>query len=253
MNGSNILAGLSEPFKALITSPEYVFQMLDLFPVPIEIFTPDGTSVYVNRAALELHHIPDASFIVGKYNLRKDPVCLEIFGQDCIDKIFRGEFASAYNIPAPSQDHVDRGIVEEKPFDAAMMDTYALPVWDGDTFLYAVTVFIVKNVSMGRADVDRAQSYIRENWLAKFDLEMVAQAAGLGSRHLRRIYKEATGSTPFEYYQTIKLEKIQEHLLGDSFSVRQAFAACGAAPNGAYFRLFKEKTGMTPSEYRKKR
>jgi AraC-like DNA-binding protein len=253
MNDPNIPAGLSEPFKALITSPALVFQVFDTFPIPIEIFTPDGMSVYVNRAALDLHHIPDASLIVGKYNMRADPVCREIFGQEALEMVFRGEAGSAHNIPAPAQDHVDRGIVDEKPFDAAVLDVYALPVWDGDTFLYLVTVFVVKRIYTGRADIDRAQAYIRENWLAKFDLEAAAAAAGLGSRHLRRIFKEATGGTLFEYYQKVKLEKIQEHLLDDSFSVRQAFTACGAAPNGAYLRLFEEKTGMTPSEYRKKR
>jgi len=55
-----------------------------------------------------------------------------------------------------------------------------------------------------------------------------------------------------EYYQGIKIEKIQEMLHDRTLSIEQAFAACGVDYRGkTYLSLFKEKTGQSPFEFRK--
>ena len=53
------------------------FQMLDLFPIPIEVFRPDGVSTYVNSAFLDCFHIPNPDMIVGKFNALQDTFILE--------------------------------------------------------------------------------------------------------------------------------------------------------------------------------
>ena len=252
MNDTNTLAGLSEPFKALIGNPGLNYQVYDAFPMPIEIFAPDGTVIFGNRALLELNNIADAGLLVGKYNMRNDPVCLGLFGQEVMDQIFRGEAVTIPDFPAPIQNVANRGLTDEKPWEAATMDLFLLPVWGGDIFVCTICFFTVKNVYEGRADVARAKAYIREHWREKFDMEAVTAAAGrVNVRQLYRMFKEATGITPFEYYRKVKLEKIQEKLMDGSLEVGEAFAACGVDSKGTYFRLFKEKTGMTPTEYRK--
>lgn len=253
MNNPNALAGLPAQYRALLGKPELNHQVYAMLPVPIQMFAPDGTSIFANRAFLEMVNIPEASYLANHYNLKHDPVCLEILGQELMDRIFRGEACSFAGFPAPIQDVANRGVIEEKPFEAATMDLFALPVWDGGTFVCTITFFTVRNLYKGRADIARAKDYIRAHWLEKFDLEAAAAAAGMGSRHMRRVFKEVTGSTPFEFYQAVKLEKIEDTLLDESLSVEEVFTACGADFRGAYFRLFKEKTGMTPTEYRKKR
>jgi AraC-like DNA-binding protein len=197
-------------------------------------------------------NIPDANLLVGKYNVTKDPIVMEILGQDVIDRLFRGEAVSFPDFPAPIQDVVDRGVIKEKPFEAATMDLFWLPIWDGDVFTCVIMFFTVKNMYKGRADISKAQEYIKEHWQDEFDMDKTARAAALSKRHFQRIFKEVTGVTPNEYYQNIKIEKIQEKLFDGDLSVEQAFAACGVGTHGAYFRLFKEKLGMTPAEYRKK-
>ena len=243
---------LSEPFKALIGNQELNYQILDLLPVPIEIFAPDGTAMFGNRALLELLNIPDMNLFVGHYNLKHDPICLSILGQELVDRIFNGETCSFADFPAPVQESVDCGIIKEKPAEAMTMDLFALPIWDGNTFTCTITFFTVKNMYHGRTDVAKAQKYIDEHWQDKFDIDKIAQSVNLSSRHLRRIFKEVTGSTPIEYYQNVKIEKIKEKLLDESLSVEKAFEACCVSSRGSYLSLFKDKTGMNPSEYRKK-
>ena len=251
MNDPNIPAGLSEPFKALIGNQGLNYQILDMLPIPIQIFTPDGACMFANRAGLELHNIPDANLVVGKYNYNDDPVCLKIMGREVYDRVSRGEAVSFPDFPAPIQDVVDRGVVGEKPFEAATMDLFFLPIWDGDTFACTILFYTVKNMYNGRTDIVQAQKYLDEHWMEEFDLDQIAGAANLSRRHFQRIFKEITGITPMEHYQIAKLEKIKEKLLDDSLSIEQAFACCNADYHGSYHRLFKEKTGMTPSEYRK--
>ena len=251
MNDSNIPMELSEPFMALIGNRGLNYQVYDLLPIPIQIFAPDGTCIFVNRANMTLVNCTDASLIVGKYNLKNDPVCLGIIGQENMDRVFRGDTCSYYDFPAPIQDVLDRGVIEEKPWEAATMDIFCLPVWDGDTFVCTIMFFTVKNMYKGRADIVQAQRYIDEHWLDEFDLDGAARAARLSRRHFQRIFKEVTGITPLEHHRNVKIEKIKEKLLDGNLSIAQAFAACNADYRGSYLKLFKEKTGMPPSEYRR--
>jgi len=243
---------LSAPFRALINNAGLNYQILDLLPIPIEIFAPDGLSIFMNRAFMEMVNHHDERLIVGKYNLKNDPVCLGIIGQDLMDRIFRGEACSFSDFPAPIQDIFDRGAIDEKPWEAATMDLFALPLWNGDTFICSIMFFTVKNMYHGNTDIAKAKQYIDEHWLDEFDLEKTARFVGIGSRHFRRIFKEVEDCTPMEYYQGIKIEKIQEMLHDRTLSIEQAFEACGVDYRGkTYLSLFKEKTGQSPSEFRK--
>jgi len=252
MTDKNDIEKLSEPFKELISNPGINYKILDLLPIPIEIFSPDGMAIFVNRAGKELTGDKDGR-IVGAYNLKSDPVCLEILGKETIDKIFRGESVSITDFPAPMQDTIDRGIVDEddKPWESATMDIFALPIWDDDVFVYTICFFTAKNIYKGRDDIIKAQEYMDNNWLDEFDQQKIAGVANLSSRHFQRIFKEAVNITPHEYYQDNKIKKLQEKLLDDTISIEQAFIDCGVDSHGSYFRLFKEKTGKSPSEYRK--
>jgi len=242
---------LSEPFKALISNQGLNYQLLDMLPVPIEIFTPDGTCIFYNRAGMEMVNMKDLSRHIDIYNLKNDKVCIEIMGQKVIDDIFRGDVVSFPNFSAPIADVLDRGVIDKKPWEASTMDLFFLPIWDGDIFTCTICFFTVKNMYKGRADIIKAQKYIEDRWLDEFDLDTIARSVNLSRRHFQRIFKEITGNTPLEHYQSVKIKRIQEKLLDDSLSIEQAFEACGVDSRKTYQRLFKEQTGKTPFEYRK--
>jgi len=243
---------LSAPFQKILHNPELNLQIYNTFPIPIEIFASDGTVIYANRAKLELNNIKDANLLVGKYNLRNDPVSLEIIGQKDMDRIFNGETVTIQNFPAPIQDLVDRGVIDEKPWEAATMDLSLFPVWDKGIFVCTVCLFFVKNTYQGKAEIIRAQEYMQEHWLEDFDRDKIAKVANVSAYHFSRVFKQYAGMSLHDYYKQIKVNKLMEKLCSPNLTISQAFADCGVDSKGAYLRYFKEITGMTPSEYRKR-
>jgi AraC-like DNA-binding protein len=248
---SDFSNNLSEPFQSLIENPDAVFQLLDMFPMPIEIFAPDGTAVFINRALLEMHNLTDTSLLVGKYNLLNDPVCNSIPGfEEAIQKGFRGEFSAWSDFFLPVQNLVDRGIVEEKPFEMAFSDVSLTPIFNGEILTYVVCVFVVKRMYKGRPDVARAKEYIDSHWLYEFDPNTVAKSLNISPKHLAVVFKQHTGMTLHDYYNKVKVDHIKEKLKDKNLLIAEAFSLCGEDNRGAFVRTFKELTGMTPSEYR---
>jgi AraC-like DNA-binding protein len=227
-----------------------MLQVFDTHPIPIEIFAPDGTAIYTNRANMEMMGCMDASLLVGKYNLKNDPVCLELLGQGLIDRVFRGETVVFPDFPAPIQDVLDRGVIDEKPWKAATMDLYAQPVFEDGEFICTICYFIVKNTYQGREEMVKAQQYIKKNWLEPFNIGNLAKEANLSVHHFNRLFKKYMGMSPYNFYKKTKIEKIQEHLCDPNLTITQAFAECGTDSTGTFFREFKKVVHMTPSEYR---
>ena len=251
INISNDFSKLSESFQALIENPELIFQFLDMFPNPVQIFDPDGLLVFSNRAFLEWNGIPDASLIVGKYNLKNDPVCNELdWMREGIQRAFNGETVATSDFMPPIQDFVDRDVIEEKPYESTIMDTYLYPVRNGDKLVYVVNVFNIKVMYQGRPEIAKAREYIDSHWLDEFDADAIAKVVSLNQKYLNSLFKRNTGMTMYDYYKKIKVEHIKEKLMDKSLSVAEAFSFCGEDSRGWSAKIFKELTGVTPTEYR---
>jgi len=242
----------AQSFQMLIENKELAFQFMDMLPVQIEIFTPDGTAIYCNHAALEFNKIPDANLIIGKYNVLKDPVLNDQMGlHDSIHRAFKGETINGTYSP-PVQDLIDRGIIDEKPFESATLDFYFYPIKKAKKLIYVVSVCIVKNLYQGRADVARAKEYIDIHWQDEYDPNKTAKSVNMSVTQLYKLFKQHTGMTPGDYHKKAKVDHIKEKLKDKNLSIKAAFAACGEDSRGWIARVFKETTGMTPSQFRKK-
>ena len=243
-------SGLTESFHDLITNPKFVFQLIEFFPMPVQVFAPDGLLVYSNRAFLNFHNIPDVNALVGKYNLLHDPVCDELFGHDTLEKAFRGEAIPWYKSPMSIQDFLNRGVLKEKPYESAFVDTTLYPVWDDDKLAYVVSVMIIRGVYQGQCVVAKAKEYIDSHWKDEFDAGSFAKKMCISQKHLNKLFKKNTGMKPIDYYKKIKVDHIKEKLSDKSLFITEAFSLCGGDNRGAAGRTFKELTGMTPKEYR---
>ena len=238
-------------FNVLNENDEPIYQVLDMFPIPIEIFAPDGTAIFVNRAHLDLNNIKDPGLFIGKYNLLKDPVCNDQLGmREGIQKAFRGEPHVFPGFPVPIDDLVKRSVVNEKPYEAATMDYYLYPIWKDEQLFLVVCVFVVRNLYLGRPDVAKAKEYIDKHWQGEYDPEAVAKSVNMSVTQLYRLFKEHTGLTPGDYHKKAKVEHIKEKLADKNLSIKEAFAACGEDSRGWMLQVFKEMTGMTPTKYR---
>jgi len=251
--GSPVSNDVIKYFSLLNEYDEPVYQMLDMFPIPLEVFAPDGTTVFFNRALMELNNIKDRNLGIGKYNLLKDPVCMEQMGphiREDIQRAFKGEIVIVKGFPIPILDLLERGLTKEKPFEAASTDVYLYPVYKKDVLIFIVCVFVVRNLYFGRPDVAKAKEYIDSHWQGEYDAEAVAKFVNMSLTQLYRVFKEHTGITPGDYYKKIKVERIKEKLLDKNISVKEAFAVCGEDSRGRLSRVFKEITGLSPKQFR---
>ena len=237
--------------QAVPDNKDFWFQFLDFFPLPVEVFAPDGTSIFFNRAGLEMNNISDPGLVVGKYNLLNDPVCNDQMGmRENIKKAFDGEPVVCPDVVIPIQDLVDRGVISEKPFEKSFADFYLYPIMRKGVLVFVVFFYVVKKMYYGRPDVAKAREYIDTHWLEKFDSSAVAKHVNMSVNQLYSIFKKHIGMTPGDYYRSCKVEHIKQELANKNISIKEAFIACGADNHGTFGRIFRKWCGMSPNEYR---
>jgi transcriptional regulator GlxA family with amidase domain len=230
-----------------------MFSVLELFPVPIEVFSPDGLSLFVNQAFINFFHI-GAEDIVGRLNILNDPyINIKLGLSDYIRRVFAGEILSLHDINVPFEEFGSCGSNQiKRPESDLYQDITSFPLRSEDnSIIYVVTVFMTKRVCRMRMDIMKAKQFIDEHWSDDFDLERIARIAGISRHHLARLFKKMVGVTPYGYYQEIKIEKIKDALADISLSISQAFSACGADYSSGIKETFKSRVGMTPTQYRK--
>lgn len=234
---------------------ERLYQVLECFPLPINVFTPDGTVVFANRSILEMWNISEPAQIVGKYNLRRDSVVNDRLGlNEYAHRALRGETVLVPEVRVPLEDFSVWYAARNPHYDVVSMyvDILNFPVHDERGRLaHVVSVFLTKRIYQGQADIAKAKEYIENHWLEEFDIDQASQAVHLNRYYLSHLFKRHTGMTPYSYYQDIKIRKLKETLCDKNLSVHEAFAACGLSYHGNFVKIFKEKVGMSPSKYRK--
>ncbi|MDD4753004.1 MAG: helix-turn-helix domain-containing protein [Desulfitobacteriaceae bacterium] len=233
-----------------------LFQIAEIFPIPVQIFGPDGEIVFVNEATLKMWNVRDTSLIMGEYNLRRDPLVNDEFNlRDEIRRTFEGELVLIEDIRLPLESFWELYKTRSDAYDieAIYTDILNFPVLAADgTLAYVVCIFFTSRVYNGRPEVAKSREYLENHWREEFDAAGLAQLVHLSPSQLSRLFKKHTGLTPYGYYQEIKINRLKEAMLDKTLSISEAFISCGFEYPGNSTRFFKEKTGMSPSEYRKK-
>ncbi len=104
----------------------------------------------------------------------------------------------------------------------------------------------------GDAAIIAAQEWLEDNYARPLRIRELSEAARLGERTLLRRFKKATGRTPREYAQALRVERAKRLLESGNASVEEIAAQVGHGDAPSFFRLFKGLTGLTPGEYRKR-
>ncbi len=95
-----------------------------------------------------------------------------------------------------------------------------------------------------------AQNWIEGNFSSNFLIEEVAHKFGMSLRNFARRFKKATGDTPIQYLQRIRIEIAKDLLKNDPLSVEQISFRVGYEDVSFFCRLFKRLTALSPSDYR---
>ena len=81
-------------------------------------------------------------------------------------------------------------------------------------------------------------------------MEELADKVGLGLRSFMRRFKKATGDTPLNYLQRVRIETAKELLSNSSLSIDQVGYRVGYEDASYFSRLFKREVEKTPGDFR---
>ncbi|MEM7169389.1 MAG: helix-turn-helix domain-containing protein [Pseudomonadota bacterium] len=97
-----------------------------------------------------------------------------------------------------------------------------------------------------------SQQWIAENYSTANPVESMVQRSGLNSRTFSRRFRAATGFTPIEYVQALRIEESKQMLETEFVPIDDIAAAVGYDDPASFRRVFKRNVGQSPAAYRKK-
>lgn len=251
---SGIHGSFKETLPSLFIERELLAKVVEHFPYPIQVFSPDGIARFINKAAMETIGIRSLEAHVGRYNVFEDPLVLKLGAADRVRKVLKGETVYITDFNAPYKDLIRYFNVKDRDIRTISADITCFPILGpGGEIEWFAAVFIIKNVYWGKEEIALGKEYIESHWQEPFNIDKIAKAATLSKSHFVRLFKKNTGVTPHEYYVSYKIGKLKEKLLDSNLPIAQAFAECNMDYNGHTARQFKERVGVSPSEYRKSR
>jgi transcriptional regulator GlxA family with amidase domain len=102
------------------------------------------------------------------------------------------------------------------------------------------------------AVIGACQSWIGDHYAGPNPVARMAERSGLGQRTFKRRFKAATGYTPMDYVQALRVEEAKQ-LLETTNEPTDAVADAVGYEDPAFFRrLFKRRAGVTPARYRRR-
>ena len=102
------------------------------------------------------------------------------------------------------------------------------------------------------AVVRQAQEWIALSYDQRNVIQRIIRRSELAERTFNRRFRAATGMSPLEYLQAVRLEEAKQQLESDDATVEEIASAVGYDDTSSFRRLFKSRTGLTPAEHRKR-
>lgn len=100
--------------------------------------------------------------------------------------------------------------------------------------------------------VQKAQAYIESKLHEKLSMEKLSDKFSVGRRNFDRRFIKATGNTPVEYAQRVKIESAKKAFETSRKTIQQVMYDVGYSDVKAFREIFRRITGMSPLEYRGK-
>lgn len=101
-------------------------------------------------------------------------------------------------------------------------------------------------------EVLTAQQYMEINYAGNISLSAVSEMVNLGNRNFIRRFKAATGNTPLEYLQRVRMESAKKAIETDILDLTEIVHQTGYKDMKTFRSIFKRFTGLAPIQYKKK-
>jgi AraC family transcriptional regulator len=97
--------------------------------------------------------------------------------------------------------------------------------------------------------LNQALEYIHAHLSEDVSLEAIATHLDMSSYYFCRLFKQSTGTTPYQYLIQQRVEYAKQLLAQQKLSVTEVAFAAGFASHGHLNRYFKRLVGVTPREF----
>lgn len=96
------------------------------------------------------------------------------------------------------------------------------------------------------------QTWIAQNYAESHPVSRMIERSGLAQRIFKRRFQAATGYTPVDYVQALRVEEAKQLLETGGLSTEEVAHAVVYEDPVYFRRLFKRRTCTTPTRYRKR-
>lgn len=100
--------------------------------------------------------------------------------------------------------------------------------------------------------VKQAQAYIESKLHEKISIEELSEKFSVSRRNFDRRFIKATGNTPIEYLQRVKIESAKKTFETSRKNINEVMYDVGYSDVKAFRQVFRKITGMSPLEYRRR-
>jgi transcriptional regulator GlxA family with amidase domain len=104
----------------------------------------------------------------------------------------------------------------------------------------------------GDGEIQSAQAWLRDHFAVASPVEEMIRRSRLAERTFKRRFVAATGLTPLDYVQRLRIEDAKRRLERTETPVDEISWRVGYEDAAFFRRLFKRLTGLTPGSYRKR-
>lgn len=98
--------------------------------------------------------------------------------------------------------------------------------------------------------VNKCQAWVAENYATPSPVAAMIAFAQVPERSFMRRFRDATGLTPLDYVQTLRLEEAKQMLETTDLGVEAIANDVGYEDASFFGRMFRRKVGLTPAQYR---
>lgn len=100
--------------------------------------------------------------------------------------------------------------------------------------------------------IKQAQTYIESKLAEKISVEHLSSHFSIGRRNFDRRFIKATGNTPVEYAQRVKIESAKKTFETSRKTITEVMYAVGYTDIKAFREVFRKITGLSPLAYKQK-
>jgi transcriptional regulator GlxA family with amidase domain len=141
----------------------------------------------------------------------------------------------------------------EKKYDRQTA-IYCSKVFQIEMDRYSQSEFVIFKGQKQHGDemVIEAQTYIENMLHERISVEQLSSKFAIGRRNFDRRFIKATGNTPLEYLQRVKVESAKKAFETSRKTINEVMYEVGYSDIKAFREVFRKITGMSPLEYRNK-